>query len=65
MPAHTGRLYALLVGIDEYDPTVGKLRGCVNDVDHYADWLRERFAPERLCLEVLKPNIGNFQLAHR
>ncbi len=54
MPAHTGRIYALLVGIDDYDPAVGKLRGCINDVDHYTDWLRERFAPERLCLEVLK-----------
>jgi pimeloyl-ACP methyl ester carboxylesterase len=54
MPTHTGRIYALLVGIDDYDPAVGKLRGCVNDADHYTDWLRERFAPERLCLEVLK-----------
>ena len=29
------RLYAMLVGINDYGPEVGKLRGAINDVGHY------------------------------
>jgi hypothetical protein len=54
MPAQNNRVYALLVGINDYDHAVGKLRGCLNDVDQYSDWLREHVAPQRLCLDVLK-----------
>ncbi|TDN93258.1 caspase family protein [Microbacterium sp. BK668] len=34
--------YALLVGIDEYTGTVGRLRGCVADAEAMAHLLRER-----------------------
>ena len=48
------RVYALLVGINDYAPAVGKLRGCVNDVAHLRDWLVEAVGPERLALECLQ-----------
>lgn len=48
-----GTLYALLVGIDEYSPTLGRLQGCVNDVDHFQNWLKGSYRPEKLRIEVL------------
>ena len=33
-------VYALLVGVDNYPPELGRLRGCVNDVDQLGDFLR-------------------------
>lgn len=36
-----GSTYALLVGIDEYGAPVPQLRGCVNDVEAFADYLRQ------------------------
>lgn len=42
-------LYALLVGIDAYDESVGRLRGCRNDIDRVWEYLTDpRSAPEQL-----------------
>jgi hypothetical protein len=32
------QIYALLVGINDYPPHVGKLYGCVNDAQHVHDY---------------------------
>jgi len=48
------QIYALLVGINDYPPNVGKLTGCVNDVDHFHDYLTDTFDRKRLQIEVLK-----------
>lgn len=44
-------IYALLVGIDEYDPAsvppIPSLRGCVNDISAVETYLRERVAGDR------------------
>jgi len=48
------RLYALLVGINDYAPEVGKLAGCLNDVDHFHDYLSGAFTKADLAVEVLK-----------
>lgn len=37
------KIYALLVGINDYAPEVGKLSGCTNDVDHFHDYLTGSF----------------------
>lgn len=37
-----GKLYALLVGINDYPERVGRLRGCVNDVKAWAELLKQR-----------------------
>ena len=37
------KLYALLVGINDYPPGVRKLAGCVNDVRRYEKFLAKRF----------------------
>ncbi len=47
------RIFALLVGINDYGPEVGKLRGAVNDVGHYRDFLTDHFDPAQLNLQVL------------
>ena len=47
------KLYALLVGVDAYPPGVRALRGCVNDVGRYRDFLTGHFDPARLAIEVL------------
>ena len=49
----SGRLYALLVGIDAYPPPIPRLTGCVNDVTAFADVLRERVGDDALDLVVL------------
>ncbi len=48
------RVYALLVGINDYTPEVGKLAGCLNDVDHFHDYLTGSFDKSDLAIEVLK-----------
>lgn len=50
----SSRVFALLVGINEYSPEVGKLSGCINDVDHFHTYLKENVDGSRLCVEVLK-----------
>ena len=52
MPNNTKRIYALLVGINDYPQSVGRLQGCVNDVGAVADWLGRAY-PGRLALECL------------
>ncbi len=47
------RIFALLVGINDYDPKVGRLYGCVGDVERYEDYLRSNFSKDQLQLEVL------------
>ena len=46
------RIYALLVGINDYPPEVPKLTGCLNDVDHFHDFLTRHY--DNLAVEVLK-----------
>ena len=48
------RIFALLVGINDYSPAVGKLTGCVNDVDHFHGYLTENFDRSQLAIEILK-----------
>ena len=48
------KLYALLVGINDYAPEVGKLAGCLNDVDHFHAYLSGSFDKANLAVEVLK-----------
>ncbi len=50
----TNRIYGLLVGINNYPPEVGKLSGCLNDVDNFHDYLRGNFDNANLAIEVLK-----------
>ena len=54
MPTRMRRVFALLVGINDYSPSVGRLSGCINDVDRFTGWLQDSFDPRALCLEVLK-----------
>jgi hypothetical protein len=47
-------VYALLVGINDYPADVGKLAGCVNDVDHVHAYLSDNCDKADLAVEVLK-----------
>ena len=38
-----GKVYALLVGINDYPAPTHKLQGCLNDVDHFEAYLKARF----------------------
>ncbi len=59
----TPTFYALLVGIDTYDPRsrVPHLRGCVADVDHMARLLQERFGV--LAANILR--LTNAEATHQ
>ena len=46
-------VYALLVGINDYAPQIGKLHGCLNDVDSYEYYLRTHFGSASLAIEKL------------
>ena len=48
------RVYALLVGINDYGPDIESLEGCLNDVDRFHDYLKHHVAPAALAVEVLK-----------
>ncbi len=48
------KIYALLVGINDYAPEIGRLAGCLNDVDHFKDYLTSAFDKASLAIEVLK-----------
>lgn len=50
----TKHVYALLIGINDYSPSVGRLTGCLNDVDHLHGYLKENIDTSRLHIEVLK-----------
>ena len=47
-------IYALLVGVNDYSPDVGRLNGCLNDVDHFHGYLMGNFDRSGLHVEVLK-----------
>lgn len=47
-------VYALLVGIDDYPAEVGRLYGCVNDVDQLHAYLRASTNRHQLAVEVLE-----------
>ena len=48
------RVYALLVGINDYGPDVEALDGCLNDVDLFHDYLRRQVDPAALAVDVLE-----------
>lgn len=48
------KVHALLVGINAYQAPVRPLRGCLNDLDHFHDWLKGHVGGKRLAVEVLK-----------
>ncbi|MBL8890054.1 MAG: caspase family protein [Planctomycetaceae bacterium] len=48
------KLFALLSGVNDYTPNVGKLHGCLNDVDAYEAWLSERFPADDRSIQILK-----------
>ena len=64
------RVFALLVGINDYSPAVGKLSGCLNDVDHFHGYLTDNYDRTRLQIEILKnrdatrPNIIELFRSH-
>ncbi|WP_446010180.1 caspase family protein, partial [Candidatus Electrothrix sp.] len=47
------KIYVLSVGINDYSPTVGKLRGCLNDVEALKDYLTDTIGRDKLRLETL------------
>src|SRR4051794_24608663 len=50
-------VFALLVGVDRYRPPVPTLRGCINDIDTFADYLSHRHDEDKgvaLSLRTLK-----------
>lgn len=57
-------LYALLVGINEYQGGVRKLNGCVNDVRHMLEFLKLRTASAEFELKPLLLTAGDVQNAH-
>ncbi|MFK7732941.1 MAG: caspase family protein, partial [Pseudomonadales bacterium] len=46
-------IHALLVGINDYSPEVGALRGCVNDVGLMQEYLRSSYKENQLRIETL------------
>ena len=48
------RVYALLVGINDYPPEVRNLAGCLNDVDSFHELLTQRLAGREVAIETLK-----------
>jgi Caspase domain len=48
------RIYALLVGINDYGPDIESLDGCLNDVDLVHEYLKHHADPAALAVEVLK-----------
>jgi hypothetical protein len=50
----SNRVYALLVGINDYRPEVGPLDGCLNDVALVRDYLKRTVDPASLAVEVLE-----------
>ena len=48
------RVYALLVGVNDYGPGIEPLDGCLNDVDLFHEYLNRHVDPAALAVEVLK-----------
>src|SRR5215204_2568267 len=47
------RVYALLVGVNDYGPDIEPLDGCLNDVDLVRDYLEHHVDAASLAIEVL------------
>lgn len=54
------KIYALVVGIDNYQEDIPALSGCLQDVDLVADFLQERYG-ERLVLRTLKDEEATYE----
>ena len=54
----SSRIYALLVGINDYPADVGRLRGCLNDVKHFHEYLCETF-DEKLSSVAIATTSGS------
>ncbi len=50
----TGKLFALLVGINDYQPPVRKLQGCIHDIELMEKYLETRFAEEERHILILR-----------
>ena len=48
------KLYALLIGIDDYPEGVHSLTGCINDVENVKDYLDNHYPQDDLQIETLK-----------
>ena len=48
------RVYALLVGINDYGPDIESLDGCLNDVDLFHGYLTHHVDSASLAIEILK-----------
>ena len=48
------KVYALLVGINDYGPDIEALDGCLNDVDLVHDYLVRHVDPAALAVATLK-----------
>ncbi|MEA2600984.1 MAG: hypothetical protein QOF89_1976 [Acidobacteriota bacterium] len=48
------KLYALLVGIDAYQPPLNALTGCLNDVAAMEEFLIGRLSPDKRSLKILR-----------
>lgn len=48
-----GKIYALIVGIDDYPPPIPKLMGCVHDANAIKGYLENRFPKENLFIKTL------------
>ena len=47
------RIYALLVGVNDYAPNISKLSGAVNDAKHYHDFILDRFGKDNVDVQML------------
>jgi|GEM_PF-1821481 len=54
------KVYALVVGIDNYQEDIPALSGCLKDVDLVADFLQERYG-DRLVLRTLKDEEATYE----
>ena len=50
------KVYALLVGVNDYGPDIESLDGCLNDVDLLHEYLNRRVGSPALAVQVLKNN---------
>lgn len=55
-----GKLYALLVGISDYRPDIGKLSGCVNDVNQFEKYLEDNFKKETRRILTLRDSEATY-----
>jgi hypothetical protein len=60
-----GQVYALLVGINDYPEPTRKLHGCLNDVDHFEDYLKTRFGDDLVPPVVLKDADATYEAVIR